>query len=243
MAHPTTAPRLNRVVLSGPIPGVWNIYHAPKFCSSIPVQIAMELGLVEANKVVIHAIPYDSIWESHVVLKADPVLGKLSPSRKLPVAVLPDGSTMCEAGAIAHAILENFDKSGILHPVSEKIDISATRAQHLQGVVYAVTEGFPSVRNVFRLGFGVPKEKRDNTAIAEIKRTSFKPVVEEHLARILADGRGYYLGEKFSAADVCFRYILLVASMCDADLVGHPIVAGYQLRLAARKSFKELFHT
>jgi glutathione S-transferase len=240
MTPPTTSSRVTQAVMSEPIAGVWNIYHAPWFVSSIPVLIAMELGLVEANKVVIHTIQSDSIAESISILKTDPVLGRLSPRHVLPVAVLPDGSTMCESAAISLAILETFDKAGKLHPVACKGDITVTRAQHLQGFVYAVTEARPSVLKIFLEGFNVPKDKRNTGAIADLKRTSFEPVVEAHLARVLEDGRKYYLGSQLSAVDLCFGYILVFATICDSDLINHPVVAAYLARLAVRKSFKEL---
>jgi glutathione S-transferase len=224
-----------------PTANMWNIYHAPGFSSAIVVQIAQELGLIESNKMVVNAIKPSEGGDSIQVLKTDPVLGRLSPRRVLPVAVLPDGSTMCETGAIALAILETFDKAGKLHPVAGKGDISATRAQFLQGIVYAVTEGYPSVMKIFELCYCVPKEKRDSEAIAELKRTSFQPVVEAHLVRVLTDGREYYLGAEFSAVDACFGYILMVAAYCDAGVVGHRLVLAYHARLSAMKSYKELY--
>jgi glutathione S-transferase len=224
-----------------PTAGKWNIYHSQRFCSSIPVQIASELGLVGSNKIVVNAITPSEGVDAIQVLKTDYVLGRLSPRRVLPVSVLPDGSTMCEAGAISLSILETFDKAGKLHPVAGEGGISATRAQFLQGVVYAVAEGFPSAMKLFYLCHRVPKEKRDNEAIAELKRTSFQPVVEAHLVRVLADGREYYLGPDFSAVDAAFGYVMYVAAYCDADVVSHPLVLAYHARLAARKSYKELY--
>jgi glutathione S-transferase len=164
-----------------------------------------------------------------------------SPRHVLPFAVLPDGSSMCESAAISLAILETFDKAGKLLPVPGNGELSPKRAQFLQGVVYAVAEGYPSVMKLFDKCYHITKVKRDNVAIAELKRTSFEPVVEAHLGRILADSRDYYLGAEFSAVDVCFGYVLMVAEYCDADLVGHPLVVAYHARLAARKSYKELF--
>jgi glutathione S-transferase len=241
MSPPKAAAAPPPVLMPEPTMGMWNIYHAPWLCSSIPVQIVMELGLEEANKVVVHTIPSSPTVDARNVLKTDPVLLRLSPRHVLPVAVLPDGSSMCESAAISLAILETFDKAGKLLPVPGNGELSPKRAQFLQGVVYAVAEGYPSVMKLFDKCYHIPKVKRDNVAIAELKRTSFEPVVEAHLGRILADSRDYYLGAEFSAVDVCFGYVLMVAEYCDADLVGHPLVVAYHARLAARKSYKELF--
>jgi glutathione S-transferase len=217
-----------------PTSGVWNVYHAKYLRSSIPVQLAMELDL-PADKIVIHEIPCAPGPETSTFIRTDPVLALLSPRHVLPVAVLPDGTAMCEAAAITLALLETF------HPIARKTGTDCKRAHLLQGIVYSVAEAIPATLKLFSLCFDVSKEDRNGPAIAEVKKSVYEPIVVSHLARALADGRKFYLGAEFSAADICFSYVLMLAASCDADLLDNADISAYQKRLASRNTYKELY--
>jgi glutathione S-transferase len=103
-----------------------------------------------------------------------------------------------------------------------------------------VAEAYPAVMNLLRCCYRIPKDQRDKALVAEHK-ANFDTIVIGHLTRVLADNRDYYLGFEFSAADICFGYVLMVAVACDADLLENLVVVAYNDRLAARESYKELF--
>jgi glutathione S-transferase len=160
-----------------PSPNALTLYHVKWCCSTIPAQLADELAIPETELVV------KTIADPSLLAK-DPVLQRISPRGVVPVLALPDGSIICEAGAIALYLCEVFDKSELMHPPVG----SPTRARFLQGVIYCVAECYRATVNVFFECLNIEKKDRDYTAI---KRHSekFQKIVIEHLALELGDVR------------------------------------------------------
>jgi glutathione S-transferase len=205
------------------------LYHVKWFCSSIPAQLADELSIPETD-LVVRTIADPSL------LAKDPVLQRISSRGVVPVLALPDGSIICEAGAIALYLCEMFDKTELMHPPVG----SPTRARFLQGVIYCVAECYRATLNVFLECYNIEKKDRDYTAIKK-HSDKFQKIVIEHLARELGDGRQYYLGEKISLCDIMFGWILLTANETEENLVTNDIVQQYFGRLSSRPSFQKHF--
>jgi glutathione S-transferase len=210
-----------------PSQNAMTLYHVNCFCSAIPAQLADELAIPETELVV------KTIADPSLLTK-DPVLQRISPRGVVPVLALPDGSIICEAGAIALYLCEVFDKSELMHPPVG----SPTRARFLQGVIYCVAECYRPAVNVFFECYDIKKKDRDYTAIKQHSE-KFQKIVVEHLARELGDDRQYYLGEKISLCDIMFGWILMLASLTEENLITNDAVQQYFGRLASRPSFKK----
>lgn len=171
-------------------------------------------------------------------VQKDPAVLKISPRRVLPVLALPNGEMVVEAGAIALYFLEEYDKEGKLHPLPG----SPNRIRFLQAVVYSVAEAYSAVVNLFKVCRGVPVDKRDRAVIDPLIE-KYEKVVVQHLERELDFGkRDYYLGDEFSAADIMFSYITMVATFVEGEkLLENAVVAAYAKRVADRDAYKTLY--
>lgn len=183
-----------------------------------------------------HRAPIVTLSSDEV--KKDDSFAKISPRRVAPLLVLPSGEQIV-SGAISLYILERFDAAGKLHPLPG----SPNRARFLQATFYTAAEMFPTAGVLFRYCMANPKEKRDPKVVAALIE-KFEKVVIAHLERDLDGGkRKYYLGEEFSAADVCCSYITMTATFVQGEdlLAKSSVVTEYANRMAERKSYKALF--
>eukprot|EP00179_Madagascaria_erythrocladioides_P015003 CAMPEP_0198370098 /NCGR_PEP_ID=MMETSP1450-20131203/156544_1 /TAXON_ID=753684 ORGANISM="Madagascaria erythrocladiodes, Strain CCMP3234" /NCGR_SAMPLE_ID=MMETSP1450 /ASSEMBLY_ACC=CAM_ASM_001115 /LENGTH=221 /DNA_ID=CAMNT_0044077633 /DNA_START=841 /DNA_END=1506 /DNA_ORIENTATION=- len=217
-----------------PQKGVWNIYHAAGMSSAVPIHVAEELGLVD-KQVVVKCLPKDA--NPLELLASDPTLLRLSPRRKLPVAVNPVGTTVLEAGAISLLLLESFDKDGKLHPLPN----SSGRTEFIEGMVYAMSEALPCARRLFWKCYNIKKEDRDRETIEKMITDQWHPTISDHLLRHLKDGQQFYLGANFSAADIPFAYALFIAEMTGEDLFGDPDIKAYYDRVKARTTWSRVY--
>lgn len=192
------------------------------------------MGLLEAN------VPETGIKVVKITdeqLKKDEAFGRLSPRRVVPVLAMPDGSAILESSAILLYIMETFDTAHKLHPAVG----DAKRPLYLQAVAYVGAEAYRAVVGVFAECFMKPLEKRDRAKVDTAKE-KYQTVVVEHLERHFADGRAYYLGSEFSAADIPFAYVLMTASFVEGEeLLVSPTLTAYHSRLKERDSYKKLF--
>lgn len=211
------------------------LYHVPWFCSSIAAQLVAELSIPPTALSVVTLTP--------VELRTGPEILAVSPRRVVPALALPDGTCITEVGAIVMYILETFDGKGTLHP-----KVGPERARFLQALFYVVSECYKAAFAVFLMCFSIkPKlvrldrEERDAEKWKEVTG-KFKTVVVDHIVREIGDaGRKYYLGDKLSAADFMFGYILMWVDSCDEGLLDHPVVQEYYGRLKARPMHIKLY--
>lgn len=168
-------------------------------------------------------------------LKGDAQVAVYSPRRVVPFLVLPDGTSIVESAAILLHFLETFDTTHKLHPAPGHVD----RPRFLQGVVFGVAEGYKTVMSVFLLCMNIKKEDRDQTNLVPAKK-KFEDVFLKHLIQQL-EGREYYLGDQFSAADIVLGYILMTAEYVEEGLTEDPVVKAYHARLKARTTYQKLF--
>jgi glutathione S-transferase len=110
-------------------------------------------------------------------IKADPVLLRVAPRRKLPVAVLPDGSVTCESTTSPLFLLETFGAASTFHPAAPSANFGHTCARFLQAEVRIVAESCPPVAKLFMFCFRTPKDKRGNKAIEAAIKSHNKPEI------------------------------------------------------------------
>lgn len=210
-------------------PTVPTLYHVSYFCSSIPYNLLLELGVPETD-IAIKEISADDLRKGADILK-------VSPRRVVPVMHMPDGSVLCEVGAICMYILENFDKDGKLHPLvgDEK------RAKFMQGMFYGVSEVYKAAIGVFMLCYSIEPKDRDVQKLEAAKK-KYSEVVEDHIMRELDHGKkDFYLGDKFTAADVMMSYSLMTVEYCDVGLFQDSVMKEYMKRVKARPAYIKLF--
>lgn len=212
------------------------LYHVPWFCSSIAVQVAREIP-ISPSSLQIKSITVAELRTSEEILQ-------VSPRRVVPVLALPDGTAIGEVGAIVLYLLETFDESGKLHPLRG----DPNRPRFLQASFYIVSECYKAAFEVFLMCFRVQptKERIDPKERDEGKwkkaTEKFRKVVIEHLVTELKDGgRQFYLGDRLSAADFMFGYILMWVDSCGEGLLDHKVVKEYYDRLKARPIHRQLY--
>lgn len=219
-----------------PAPAVPTLYHVPWFCSSIAVQVARELPIPPSSLHIKSITPNE--------LRTGKEILQVSPRRVVPVLAFPDGTAIGEVGAIVLYLLETFDESGKLHPLRG----DPNRPRFLQASFYVVSECYKAATEIFLMCFRVvPKMERiDPTERDEEKwknaTEKFRKVVIEHLVTALRDGeRKFYLGDRLSAADFMFGYILMWVDSCGEGLLDHNVVKEYYDTLKSRPIHRQLY--
>lgn len=213
-------------------PAVPTLYVVPYHSSSMPHQVLLELD-VPASEFVVKALTAE-------VQQKDPEFQKISHRRKVPAVHFPDGTSIVEAGAIVFYMLERFDKEGKLHPLPTD-GHSVDRARFLQGIVYAVTEGYKTAMVLFFLCYNIEKKDRDQTKLEAAKDTCRVAIIDHLLKELKQGQRKYYLGDKFSAADIMMGYMLMTMNYCDCGMMDNEIINEYFGRLTCRPAYKTLF--
>lgn len=205
------------------------LHHIKWYSSSMPLNVAKELELSESQLQIKDITPQD--------LKQSEWYGKISHRRVIPTMLMPDGSTICESGAIVLYLLETYDKAGSLHPLPG----SPNRAKFLQGIVYTVAECYPAVTELYNVTGFIPEEKRDQEKVKKAKERVQK-IVLDHLKVELDNGKKeYYLGQ-FSAVDAMMGYAIMCAQYFGGGIVKKdPVIKAYFEKLSKRKAYNEIY--
>ena len=174
---------------------------------------------------------------SDVDLKKHPSIPAYSPRRVVPFLVFPDGSVLLESVAIALYFCETLDKDNKIHPPVGH----PNRPLFLQGVVFAVVEGYKAVMECFVLCYRIDENKRDMEKLGPA-RDKFKKIFIAHLIKALDGGKKkYYLGDKYSAADAMMSYILMTAEYCGCGMIEDEVVEKYHACMKERPSYSKAF--
>ena len=195
--------------------------------SSVSYQLLQEL-CIPRSKIDVKEIDY-------VHQMTDPDFVSISPQRMIPVLHLPSGESITETPAIVLYILSQFDTDNKMHPTTSVLNFP----KFLQGVVYASTEAFSPMASVFLM---LSKFEPFNEEKFQAAKNKYRSKVVEHLVRELKNGQKYYyLGDNFSAVDICFSFILAMGHSYRKGFIDHPVVKEYFERLAGREHFKKLY--
>jgi glutathione S-transferase len=149
------------------------------------------------------------------------VLDGLSPSLNVPTVVLEDGRPLAES----NAILWHFADGTRYLP-----DDPYERAQVLQWMFFEQYKHEPAIA-VLRFWVSVSEDPRPAAEI-EAKRAAGRAaleVMERHLGE-----REYFVGERFTIADIALYAYTHVAPEGGFDLESYPEVRGWLDRVAAR---------
>ena len=148
-----------------------------------------------------------------------------NPEGRIPVLRLPDGTHLFESNAILCYLAE-----GTPYLPEERL----ARAQVLQWMFWEQYSHEPNVATVrhWVKHVGVPEEKR---ALFEQKRAlgvRALSVMEKHL-----EGRTYFVGERFTVADIALYAYTHVAPEGGFDLADYPRVRAWLDRVRDRPRF------
>lgn len=148
-----------------------------------------------------------------------------NPEGRIPVLRLPDGTHLFESNAILCYLAE-----GTPYLPEERL----ARAQVLQWMFWEQYSHEPNVATVrhWVKHVGVPEEKR---ALFEQKRAlgvRALSVMEKHL-----EGGTYFVGERFTVADIALYAYTHVAPEGGFDLADHPRVRAWLDRVRDRPRF------
>jgi len=149
------------------------------------------------------------------------VLDRLSPSFNVPTVVLEDGRPLAES----NAILWYFADGSHYLP-----DDSYERAQVLQWLFFEQYKHEPAIA-VLRFWLSISEEPRP-VADIEAKRTAGHAaleVMERHLGH-----HEYFVGERFTIADIALYAYTHVAPEAGFDLEAYPAVRRWLERVAAQ---------
>lgn len=221
---------------------VETLYHSRWLSSSMPYQVANELGLVDDGRLEIRRLPDapDGLMKLHQI----PELGNLMPVRRcLPLLVLPDGTTMVESAAIVLYFVNRYDKEGKIHPLLPEKPTQEQVVQYshfYQGIIYAIVEVGKITDAAFEAVYNIKEEDRDVKKIEKIRKDWDTRVVG-HLKHQMRDGRPYYLGEEYSAVDMMFAYQMVVARWLDFGLCTSDFEKKYSDNLYKMKTYRAIY--
>jgi glutathione S-transferase len=195
------------------------LYHCHETRSMRTLWLLNELGIPFD----VETMPFD-----HKFLRSKDYLG-INPLGRIP-AIVDDGMTLYESGAIAEYLVEKYDTKNVLNrPIGH-----AERYEWLKWIHFAETVIIPCQNMVQQYVF-VPKEQRSEITIYfEVRRLG---KVFDALEAILAD-REYLLKSGFSAAD-CGVGFSVYFSSAFVTHDAHPRVKAYLERISARPAFKK----
>jgi glutathione S-transferase len=149
------------------------------------------------------------------------VLGGLSPSLNVPTVVLEDGRPLAES----NAILWYFADGSRYLP-----DDPYERALALQWMFFEQYKHEPAIA-VLRFWLSISEDSRP-TAEIEAKRTAGRAALDA-MERHLGDHE-YFVGERFTIADIALYAYTHVAPEADFDLEPYPAVRKWLERVAAQ---------
>jgi glutathione S-transferase len=194
------------------------LYYAPRSRSARPRWMLEEIGA-----------PYDLVrLDLAKGEQKKPEYLKIHPHGAVPA--LSDGEvTLFESAAICAYLADKFPDKHLAPPLG-----SPARGYYYQWLIYSMATAEPAVLKVFLNTVMLPEAKR-SVAAADEGRAQWAAV-----ARVLEgalEGKGFLLGEQFSAADVMIGSIAGWANSMKL-LEGFPQLQKYVAGLTSRPAFR-----
>jgi glutathione S-transferase len=168
-------------------------------------------------------VPFERIEYDidHGATRTPEFLRRTNPNGRIPVLELEDGRCLAESNAILWFLAE-----GTPFTPSERL----TRAEALQWMFFEQYSHEPNIATVrYWITHGVPMTYERDAALAGKRRQGLAAlnVMEQHLAR-----RAYFVGERYSIADIALYAYTHVAPEGGFDLAPFPAVRAWLARVA-----------
>jgi glutathione S-transferase len=135
--------------------------------------------------------PYELIWISKTPADLE-ILRRVNPAGKIPLLVLPDGTTVAESAAILIHLTNAHPQAGMAPPLG-----SSAHARFLQWMVYLSANLYEAV---LRYYYAERYSTSGASAAPAIKAQALSDYAA-HLERIHRELSPHVLGEKLSAVD------------------------------------------
>lgn len=189
------------------------LYYSPGACSLSPYISLREAGV---------SFDLERVDLASRTTAGGEDFAKVNPKGYVPALRLDDGEVLTEGAAMVQFIADRHPKAG-LAPANGTLE-RARLQEHLNFIASELHKAFSPL-----FGSSVSEEAKQAAAANVARRL-------DHFERLLADGRPYLLGERFSVADA---YLFTVASWTGPTGIGldrWPNMAAFVARVAARPS-------
>ncbi len=171
------------------------------------------------------------LHELSVVDRSDraDVLGDLNPARRVPTLVLDDGRPLAESNAILWYLGD-----GSAYVPEDRYQ----RAQVMQWQFFEQYQHEPAIAVVrFLLAYSGEAEKHANRIERETRNGyAVLDIMERYLA-----GHAFFVGERFSIADISLYAYTHVAHEGGFDLEGYPAIRAWLDRVAAQPGHTTIY--
>ena len=149
------------------------------------------------------------------------ILGGLNPALRVPTIVLDDGRSLAESNAILW-----YFGDGTRFVPEDRYE----RAQVLQWQFYEQDEHEPHIA-VARFWLHYKGGEIDHTALESRQKAGYRAldVMEKHLT-----GRDFFVGSRYSLADISLYAYTHVAGEGNFDLTRYPAITAWLARVAAQ---------
>ncbi|TAJ37367.1 MAG: glutathione transferase GstA [Reyranella sp.] len=187
------------------------LYYAPGACSLSP-----HISLREAGA----AFDLERVDTRTRTTESGADYLAINPKGYVPALQLDDGEVLTEGAAVVQFIADRHPAAG-LAPANGSLE-RARLQEHLNFIASELHKAFTPLFDP-----SAPKAAKQAAPAAVARRL-------DHFERLLADGRAYLLGERFSVADA---YLFTVASWTGPTGIGldrWPRLAAFVARVAAR---------
>lgn len=146
---------------------------------------------------------------------------KISPNGYVPALVTDDGDIITENPAVLQYLADQSPVAGLAPP-------SGTMARvRLQETLNFLSSELHTSFGPFFSGVEMDDVRRKKAETGVNRRVA-------HIERILADGRDYLMGDRFTVADAYAFVVLNWASFVGINLDAHPKTQAFVARVAAR---------
>lgn len=135
--------------------------------------------------------PYETIWIGRTTADLE-ILRRVNPAGRIPLLVLPDGTTVAESAAILIHLTDAHPQAGLAPPPA-----SSAHARFLQWMVYLSANLYEAVLRYYY----AERYTAAGAAAAPAIRAQALSDYAAHLERIHRELSPYVLGERLSAAD------------------------------------------
>ena len=155
------------------------------------------------------------------------ILGGLNPALRVPTIVLDDGRSLAESNAILWYFGDNTR-----YVPEDRFE----RAQVLQWQFFEQYDHEPNIA-VARFWLHYKGGEVDQVALAARQKSGYRALdaMEKHLA-----GREYFVGSRYSLADISLYAYTHVAEEGDFDMTRYPLINAWLARVAAQPGHVKL---
>ena len=176
-------------------------------------------------------VEYDLKWVTLFTGSPDPELKAISPHCRVPALRYPGGA-LCETGAIAWFLAEQFPESGMLVASDDP-----QRGQFLQWFHYLATTLQPEVMLQFHPeSYFTDSERQGDLKLASMQRLcKVLSIIENTLSK-----GGFFMGKKRTLLDYLFALQAVWPEIYPTSIEDYPCISGLVDEMTARSAVSDV---